>query len=93
MVTYQLAERFADLFDKVLVSRDAIVEPDHLASARTAIGVLPKGMWYCPAVSPLFGGTGAVGNWLAMSPTAFMKSAIVEYQASLQLQIGLGTKS
>jgi hypothetical protein len=82
METYILADDFGKLFDQVLTERFAVIEPDHLNAARQGAGQLPKGKWYCPALSPLLGGSGAPGNWLVMSPSAYVKCAFAEHEVS-----------
>lgn len=78
---FRMAEGFDRLFEEVLVERFAVTDPEHLEAARRGAGPLPEGQWYCPVVSPLFGGSASPTNFMVMSPAAFMAATVAEWKA------------
>jgi hypothetical protein len=77
---YIMAPEFGKLFPEVLTERYAVTDPEHLTAAREGVGGLHPGHWYCPIVSPLFGGSAKPSNFMAMTPKTFATVTIAEWQ-------------
>src|SRR5262249_25295401 len=78
---FLMAPEFGRLFPEVLIARDTVIDPEHLAAARQGVGSLPPGHWYCPIVAPLVGGSARPSNFMAMTPGAFAAATVEEWRA------------
>lgn len=79
--SFVVAESFSELFENVLVSRDAITDTERLDAVRERLGRLPEGMHYAPIVSPMVGGSGDPSNFDNVTPNVHFRTAIATYEA------------
>jgi hypothetical protein len=82
--TFRLADDFESLFERVLVGRYAIDDPDRVARVIRELGPPKPGMHYAPIVSPMVGGGDDAGNFHLETPSVHLRTALATFQAVAQ---------
>lgn len=86
--TFIVCRRFDDLFERVLVDRGAVDDPELTDALIAQLDVVPRGSHYAPIVSPLLGGSRQLGNFHVETANIHFRTAIATWKAAQQLRSG-----